>query len=105
MSTLSIAYGRPTLADRIFSRGLVTDIILIAAGTALTSILAQIAIPLWPVPITGQTFSVLFVGATLVLGLSLLCPAWAGFERGWPGEIVVAVCGTSAVFWLCVAPP
>jgi biotin transport system substrate-specific component len=65
MSTLSIAYGRPTLADRIFSRGLVTDIILIAAGTALTSILAQIAIPLWPVPLTGQTFSVLFVGATL----------------------------------------
>jgi biotin transport system substrate-specific component len=65
MSTISIAYGRPTLADRIFSRGLVTDIILIAAGTALTAILAQIAIPLWPVPITGQTFSVLFVGATL----------------------------------------
>ncbi len=65
MSTLSIAYGRPTLADRIFSRGLVTDIILIAAGTALTSILAQIAIPIWPVPITGQTFAVLFVGATL----------------------------------------
>jgi biotin transport system substrate-specific component len=65
MSSLSIAYGRPTLADRIFSRSLVTDIILIAAGTALTSILAQIAIPLWPVPITGQTFSVLFVGALL----------------------------------------
>jgi biotin transport system substrate-specific component len=65
MSSLTIAYGRPTLADRIFSRGLVTDIILIAAGTALTSILAQIAIPLWPIPITGQTFAVLFVGATL----------------------------------------
>jgi biotin transport system substrate-specific component len=65
MSTLSIAYGRPTLADRIFSRSIVTDIILIAAGTALTSILAQIAIPLWPVPMTGQTFAVLFVGATL----------------------------------------
>ena len=65
MSTLTIAYGRPTLADRIFSRGLVTDLILIAAGTALTSVLAQIAIPLWPVPITGQTFAVLFVGATL----------------------------------------
>ena len=65
MSSVSIAYGRPTLADRVFSRSLATDIILIAAGTALTSILAQIAIPLWPVPITGQTFAVLFVGATL----------------------------------------
>jgi biotin transport system substrate-specific component len=65
MSTISLASGRPTLADRAFSRGLVTDLILIAAGTALTAILAQIAIPLWPVPITGQTFAVLFVGATL----------------------------------------
>jgi biotin transport system substrate-specific component len=65
MSTLSIAYGRPTLADRIFERSLATDLILIVAGTALTSILAQVAIPLWPVPITGQTFSVLFVGAVL----------------------------------------
>jgi biotin transport system substrate-specific component len=67
MSTISIAYGRPTLADRVFSRSIVTDLVLIAAGTALTSILAQIAIPLWPVPITGQTFAVLFVGATLGL--------------------------------------
>lgn len=65
MSTISIASGRPTLADRIFTRSLVTDIVLIAAGTALVSILAQIAIPLWPVPLTGQTFAVLFVGATL----------------------------------------
>ncbi|HEX3678926.1 MAG TPA: biotin transporter BioY [Galbitalea sp.] len=72
MSTLSIAYGRPTLADRIFSRSIVTDIILIAAGTALTSILAQIAIPLWPVPITGQTFAVLFVGATLGITRAML---------------------------------
>jgi biotin transport system substrate-specific component len=65
MSTVSLAYGRPTLADRVFSRGIVTDLILVAAGTALTAVLAQIAIPLWPVPITGQTFAVLFVGATL----------------------------------------
>ena len=67
MSTLTIAYGRPTLADRILSRGLVADLVLIVAGTALTSILAQIAIPLWPVPLTMQTFGVLFVGATLGL--------------------------------------
>jgi biotin transport system substrate-specific component len=65
MSSLSIAYGRPTLADRVFSRNIVTDIVLVAAGTALTSIFAQIAIPLWPVPITGQTFAVLLVGAVL----------------------------------------
>ena len=65
MSTLTLAPGRPTLADRIFTRSLVTDLVLILAGTALVSILAQISIPLWPVPMTGQTFGVLFVGATL----------------------------------------
>jgi biotin transport system substrate-specific component len=63
--TLTLAVGRPTLADRVFSRKLVTDIVLVAAGTALTSLMAQVLIPLWPVPITGQTFAVLFVGATL----------------------------------------
>lgn len=65
MSTLTLASGRPVLADRIFSRGLVTDIILIAAGAGLTALAAQLAVPLWPVPITGQTLAVLIVGSTL----------------------------------------
>lgn len=65
MSTLTLAAGRPTLADRLFTRRLTTDIVLVTAGALLTSVLAQIAIPLWPVPITMQTFAVLFVGATL----------------------------------------
>jgi biotin transport system substrate-specific component len=78
----------------MFSRSIVTDIVLIAAGTALTSILAQIAIPTWPVPITGQTFAVLFVGATLgairatlsmvlylVIGVAGL-PVFASHESG-----------------------
>jgi biotin transport system substrate-specific component len=65
VSSLTLAIGRPTLADRVFSRSLVTDLVLIAAGTALTAAMAQLVIPLWPVPITGQTFAVLFVGATL----------------------------------------
>jgi len=47
----------------------------------------------------------IFVVVTLLLGLALLYPAWSGFGRGWGNEIVLAVCGTSAVFWLCVAPP
>lgn len=124
MSTISIAYGRPTLADRIVSRGLVTDIVLIAAGTALTSILAQIAIPLWPVPITGQTFSVLFVGATLgvvraalsmvlylgigLLGLPVFAPnADGGHTVGLPvllgptgGYLVGFILAAAFVGWL-----
>ena len=65
MSTLTLATGRPVLADRIFARSLVTDIILIAAGAGLTGLAAQLVVPLWPVPITGQTLAVLIVGSTL----------------------------------------
>ncbi|MBX3103913.1 MAG: biotin transporter BioY [Cryobacterium sp.] len=65
MTSLSLAIGRPTLTDRIFPRGLVVDLTLVAAGAALTAICAQIAIPLWPVPVTGQTLAVLLVGSSL----------------------------------------
>ena len=105
MSTLTLAYGRPTLAERIFSRRLVLDIVLVASGAALTSVLAQVAIPLWPVPITVQTFAVLFVGATLgatrgaislalyaLLGLvGLALTLVLGFET--PNTRLFATCG------------
>lgn len=65
MSTLTLTLGRPTLADRVFARSLVTDLVLITSGTALTAVAAQLFIPLWPVPITMQTLAVLVVGSTL----------------------------------------
>jgi biotin transport system substrate-specific component len=65
MSTLTLAAGRPTLIDRLIARSLLTDIVLVAAGTGLTAIAAQLVIPIWPVPITGQTFAVLLVGTVL----------------------------------------
>lgn len=65
MTAISLAIGRPTLADRLFTRGMVMDIVLVAAGAALTAIAAQIQIPLWPVPVTGQTLAVLLVGSSL----------------------------------------
>jgi biotin transport system substrate-specific component len=47
--------------------GLVTDAVLIALGAGLLAGSAQvsIALPFTPVPITGQTFAVLLVGASL----------------------------------------
>jgi biotin transport system substrate-specific component len=63
--TLTLAIGRPTLADRIFSRRLATDIVLIASGAALTALMAQLQAPLWPVPVTAQTLAVLIVGSSL----------------------------------------
>ncbi|HRQ00411.1 MAG TPA: biotin transporter BioY [Terrimesophilobacter sp.] len=42
-----------------------SDVFLIVAGAASTALLAQVEVPLWPVPSTGQTLGVLLTGATL----------------------------------------
>jgi len=59
----------PTIYTRTFPRaaGWMRDIVLILLGALLVAGLAQVEIPLpfTPVPITGQTFGVLLVGAAL----------------------------------------
>jgi biotin transport system substrate-specific component len=59
----------PTIYTRTFPRaaGWLRDVILILSGALFVSVLAQVRIPLpfTPVPLTGQTFAVLLVGATL----------------------------------------
>lgn len=47
--------------------GVLTDLVLVAAGASLIAASAQVSIPLpvTPVPVTGQTFAVLLVGASL----------------------------------------
>lgn len=62
--SLQIA-SRGTLIDRVLPRSIATDVAIVFAGAILTAIAAQVAIPMWPVPITGQTFAVLLVGAVL----------------------------------------
>lgn len=119
MSTLTLAVGRPTLADRIFSRTLALDVVLIAAGAAVTAVAAQIAVPLWPVPITGQTLAVLLVGVTLgatrgalslalyaVLGIVGL-PVFSDYSSGWSviagptgGYIVGFIFAATLAGWL-----
>lgn len=61
----SLNRGRPTLVDRFFERGLASDLYLVLGGAAFTALLAQVQVPLWPVPSTGQTLGVLLAGATL----------------------------------------
>lgn len=61
---------RPTIIDRVVPKNLAADITMVVAGTALTALAAQVTIPLYPVPLTGQTFAVLLVGTVL------------GFSRG-----------------------
>ena len=65
MTTLAPTARRLVLADRVFPRTLVMDVVLVVAGAALVTVLAQVVIPLQPVPITGQTLAVLLVGSTL----------------------------------------
>ncbi len=55
-----------TIADNILpGEGVRQDALLIGLGTLLIALCAQIEIPLQPVPITGQTFGVLFIAALL----------------------------------------
>ncbi len=63
---MSSAVLSPVLADRLVKRNTaVTDAALVLAGAAVVGLLAQVSVPLWPVPITGQTLGVLLVGAAL----------------------------------------
>ncbi|MFT2019387.1 biotin transporter BioY [Streptomyces sp. 796.1] len=80
MSTLTTATTRPgaVLADLLHTptagRARVRDAALVVGGAALTGIAAQIAVPVpgSPVPVTGQTFAALLVGASLGAGRGLL---------------------------------
>jgi biotin transport system substrate-specific component len=89
----------PTLLNRTLPRldRRLRDILLVISGSLIVAGLAQVRIqlPFTPVPITGQTFAVLLVGATLgsrrgatslvlylLLGL-LGLPFFAGGARGY----------------------
>ncbi|TDN93082.1 biotin transporter BioY [Microbacterium sp. BK668] len=71
MSAIAASPGRrPVLADLIArpsgrARAFAVDAGLVIAGAAVVAVLAQVQVPLWPVPITGQTLGVIVVGAAL----------------------------------------
>src|ERR671936_3037490 len=87
-----------TLRLAFFPRsGLLTDVVLVLVGTGFVALAAQVSfdIPGTPVPITGQTFAVVLVGASLgaQLGLASLglylfvgalgAPVYADGNHGW----------------------
>jgi biotin transport system substrate-specific component len=85
MSSFTLAPARPVLIDRLVTRRLLLDIVFIVSGAILTGLLAQVAIPIWPVPVTGQTLAVLLVGSAL------------GATRGALSMLVYAVLGIVGV--------
>jgi biotin transport system substrate-specific component len=91
--------GRRVLADLVGrpstrARALALDATLVLTGALTVAVLAQVEVPLWPVPITGQTLGVIVVGAALgarrgalsllsYLGLGLAgLPVFAGLSGG-----------------------
>ena len=63
-----------TLLDAVLPRTNVwLDVALVVGFSALTALCARLVIPMWPVPVTGQTFAVLLAGALLGSRRGALC--------------------------------
>lgn len=54
-----------TIRERSPLLALTTDVALITGGTILLALLAQIKVPMFPVPVTGQSLGILLLGAGL----------------------------------------
>ena len=94
MTPSTAAVPRPVLADAL-PGARVRDLVLVIAGALLTAACAQISIkiPGSPVPLTGQTFAVVLVGAglgarrgclsmLLYVALGLVLPVYASGAQG-----------------------
>ncbi|MFI5609002.1 biotin transporter BioY [Amycolatopsis sp. NPDC051903] len=88
MSSLSLTGRRQVLADLV-PGALARDLALVAGGAVLTGAAAQLVIPVpgSPVPMTGQTFAALLVGASL------------GMRRGAASMLLYLLVGAAGVPW------
>lgn len=87
---MSASVFAPTrvLAERFFPvRSLARDVVLVGAAALSVGLLAQVSIPMWPVPITGQTLGVMLAGAIL------------GSRRGASAMTLYATLGLAGVPW------
>lgn len=91
---------RPAAWRRSVASRALADAVLILAGSALVALSAQVVVPLpWtPVPITGQTFGVLFVGA--LLGSRRGALALAAYLLEGAAGLPVFAGGGATVAWL-----
>ncbi|SFS18354.1 biotin transport system substrate-specific component [Agrococcus baldri] len=97
MTAAAVPLSRRTvLADALVGqRTLAKDALLVLAGITVVAALAQAEIPMWPVPITGQTLGVMLVAAALgfrrgvaaLVGYMALGLAGAPIFAGFTGSI------------------
>jgi biotin transport system substrate-specific component len=80
---------RPLVLADVVPGALVRDVLLVLGGAAFTGLMAQISIPIAgsPVPVTGQTFAALTVGAAL------------GWQRGLASMLLYLLAGMAGVPW------
>jgi biotin transport system substrate-specific component len=114
-----------TLRLAVFPRtNILTEVLLVVGGAGFVALCALISIPLsfTPVPITGSTFGVLLVGATLgsLLGAAslslyvfagLFLPIYAEHKHGWDvfsgptgGYLVGFIVAALVIGWLAERP-
>lgn len=120
MSTLSNAAAAPrvpVLADAL-ANSRVRTALLVLGGALFTALMAQIVIPMTPVPMTGQTLAVMLVGSalgakrgaaalTLYVVMGFLLPVYAeggsGIETIWGatgGYLVGFILAAYFVGWM-----
>lgn len=115
--TAAVPARRLVLAD-VIPGALARDVALVVAGALLTALLAQVTVPMTPVPMTGQTLAVGLVGATLGLRrgtasmalyivLGFFLPVYAGATSGvsqlWAasgGYLWGFLLATAAIGWM-----
>lgn len=71
----STSSSHPSLAATALplsgNSAILRDVLLVVFGTILLTLSAKVKVPFWPVPMTMQTFAVLFLAATLGLKLGM----------------------------------
>jgi biotin transport system substrate-specific component len=87
--SLPLHERRPLVLADLVPGARVRDVLLVLGGAAFTGLMAQIALPVAgsPVPVTGQTFAALTVGAAL------------GWQRGALAMGVYLLAGMAGVPW------
>lgn len=86
---MSLTATAPRVVLDPLARTWVGNVVLVLAGAAFIGLAAQVSLPIpgTPVPVTGQTFAVLLVGAA------------AGLWRGVASTALYAVVGLAGVPW------
>lgn len=86
---MAVTAPTPRVLADVLPRSIARDVVLVVAGAAFVGLAAQISFPLpfTPVPVTGQTFAVLLVGASL------------GSIRGLLSMVLYMLMGMAGVPW------